>query len=484
MDIDVGPDALRDQVGHSFRSLAAIAGWSTAPAGNAIDVGGHRLQFVNCDPLLPTPFRIGATSAAALGAVGVAAAKLWDRRGGRGQELCVDQLAAAASCRGTRYLLLDGKPPDGDPWSKLTGFYRTRESQWVYLQCNYPHHALAAADALGVVEPTRQAFIEASAVWDAASLEQAVIEGGGCAGLVRSSSEWHRHPQAQTVAALPVVEITKIGDSPAEALPRAGSRPLSGVRVLDLTRVLAGPTCGRTLAEHGADVLRISAPHHPNSGLVEIETALGKLSAFLDLNEASQFDRLSTLLRDADIISQSSRPGSIARKGLSPQRAAEIRPGIIYLSLSAFSHAGPWRNRRGFDSVVQAVSGMAFMTGAGIEPMLTAFSAIDYIAGYLLAFGAMVALERRAETGGSYLVRTSLAQAGHWILAAGLVSPKLWAGLDADLSEAVVARLTEERHTVMGTLRHLRPVISMSETPPGWERPPTPLGAHPPAWPV
>src|ERR1700719_3350967 len=161
-----------------------------------------------------------------------------------------------------------------------------------------------------------------------------------------------------------LMEIMRIGDSAPEPLP-AGDRPLSGIRVLDLTRVLAGPTCARTLAEHGADVLRITAAHLPSLGYQELDTGHGKLSAELDLRDPGNVDILRGLVRKADVFSQGYRPGALANRGLSPEELAAIRPGLVYVSLCAFSHAGPWASRRGFDTVVQTVSGMTIRQGAG-----------------------------------------------------------------------------------------------------------------------
>src|SRR5215467_11316603 len=200
-----------------------------------------------------------------------------------------------------------------------------------------------------------------------------------------------------------------------------GDRPLSGMRVLDLTRVLAGPTCARTLAEHGAEVMKITAAHLPNLGYQEWDTGHGKLSAELDLREASQVDILRELVRKADVFSQGYRPGTLAARGLSPEELAAIRPGLVYVSLSAFGHVGPWASRRGFDTVVQTVSGITIrqaesFPGKTAEPQFYPVSAIDYCTGYLMAFGAMVALARRTQEGGSWLVRISLAQVGKWIV--------------------------------------------------------------------
>src|SRR5262249_35752315 len=185
-------------------------------------------------------------------------------------------------------------------------------------------------------------------------------------GMARTQAEWARHPQGAAVAALPLMEIMRIGDSAPEPLP-AGDRPLSGIRVLDLTRVLAGPTCARTLAEHGADVLRIRGAHLPSLGYQELDTGHGKLSAELDLRARGDADILRGLVRKADVFSQGYRPGTLANRGLSPEELAAIRRGLVYVSLCAFSHAGPWASRRGFDTVVQTVSGMTIRQ-AGVRP--------------------------------------------------------------------------------------------------------------------
>ena len=222
-----------------------------------------------------------------------------------------------------------------------------------------------------------------------------------------------------------MLEIIRIGDSDPEPL-LAGERPLSGIRVLDLTRVLAGPTCARTLAEHGADVLKITAAHLPNLGYQEWDTGHGKLSAQLDLRVPSDVETLRALVRQADVFSQGYRPGSLANARLSPEELAALRPGLVYVSLSAFGHTGPWASRRGFDTVVQTVSGMTIrqaeaLPGKTPGPQFYPVSAIDYCTGYLMAFGAMVALTRRAREGGSWLVRISLAQVGKWIADRGEV---------------------------------------------------------------
>lgn len=429
------------------------------------------------DPVLRTPYRVGSAGAAALAALGLAAAHLWELRGGRKQSVGVDVRAAAASLRSARYLRIDGREPQ--VWDPLSGFYPVRDG-WISIHCNFANHREAALRVLAA-GPGRAEAEASSAPWQGEALEDAIHAAGGCAGFVRSAEQWQLHAQAKAVADEPLLEITRIGEAPAEKLPKA-ERPLAGVRVLDLTRVLAGPTCARSLAEHGAEVLKISAEHLPDSGEIELDTGIGKLSARLDLRRKEDLARLLALAREASVFSQSYRPGALATRGLSPQALAELRPGIVCVSLTAWGEVGPWRARRGFDSIVQSVSGMAHASAEAGKPKLMPVSAIDYVSGYLMAFGAMVALARRAETGGSWLVRVSLARVGRWIVDHGTLPEAAWRAAPEDLPPAELAPLLAEVDSPAGRIRHLRPVLRLSETPPYWARPPVPLGYHPARW--
>ena len=440
---------------------------------------GATPEFRGADPAVRTRYRVGTAGAAALGALGLAAAYLWQQRGGRAQRVAVDLRAAAASLRSARYLRIDGQP--APVWDPLSGFYPVRDG-WISIHCNFANHRAAALGVLGTGED-RAAAEAASRGWDGVTLEDAIHAAGGCAGFARSEADWTRHPHAQAVAEQPLLAIERIGDAPPEPLP-AAARPLGGVRVLDLTRVLAGPTCARSLAEHGADVLKISAAHLPDSGLVELDTGIGKRSARLDLRAPAELERLRALAREADVFSQSYRPGALAARGFSPQALAELRPGIVCVSLGAWGGTGPWRERRGFDSIVQTVSGMALASGEGGKPQLLPVSAIDYVSGYLMAFGAMVALARRAEVGGSWLVRVALARVGKWIVDRGVLPDAEWRGVAEDLPPEELAPLLGEMDAPDGRVRFLRPVLQLSETPPYWSRPPVPLGHDPAEWPA
>ena len=466
---------MSDQI---LNTLLSIPG-ADAERAAAIEFSG------GIDPILPTPFRIGETAAASLGAVGLAVSDLWELRTGRRQDIAVDARQATASLRSSRYMTLNDAPAAGERPSVM-GVYPSRNGRWNYLHCNFPNHREAALGVLGVAED-REAVRRAVAQWDALELEEAIIAAKGAGGMVRSMAEWAQHPQSAAVASLPLLEIDKIGDSPPQPLPD-GPRPLSGIRVLDLTRVLAGPTCARTLAEHGADVLKITASHLPSSGSQELDTGHGKLSAYLDLREPADVDTLKGLVSEADVFSQGYRPGTLASRGLAPEDLARLRPGIVYVSLSAFGRVGPWAERRGFDTVVQTVSGITHRQGGmfpGAEPgpQFYPVSAIDYLTGYLMAYGALMALGRRAREGGSWLVRISLAQTGKWLVDRGQVPENDLSDLPADFTPEEIARWRTSSEVTAGQLQHLGPTLQLSETQPYWARPTVPLGYHDPVWP-
>ncbi len=466
-------------INEALSTILPIAGWS-ADRARVVEITG------GADPILPTSFRIGETSAAALAAVGLAVSDLWTLRTGRGQQVAVDARQATASLRSGHYMKLDGATVPTDR-NSVMGVYPARNGRWSYLHCNFPNHREAALKVLGVAED-RDLVRKAVAQWDALELEEAIIAAKGAGGMVRTMDEWGRHPQAAAIASLPLMEIVTIGDSPPEPLP-AGDRPLSGVRVLDLTRVLAGPTCARTLAEHGADVLKITGAHLPNIGYQEYDTGHGKLSAQLDLRQGRDLETLRGLIRETDVFSQGYRPGTLGDRGLSPEALAALRPGIVYVSLCAFGHVGPWASRRGFDTVVQTVSGITarqgeLFPGTSPGPQFYPVSAIDYLTGYLMAFGAMVALARRAREGGSWLVRISLAQTGRWLVGRGEVPAQDLREVPKDFTAAEIDRWSTTSETPMGRLHHLAPVLRLSETPPRWARPSVPLGYHEPVWPA
>lgn len=438
-----------------------------------------RVRIIGADPVVRTVLRVGEAGAAAIAASGMAAAWLWFQKRGELQQVTVEVAAAVAAMQSYKFLEIDGKPP-GPVMDELTGFYPVKDARWIYLHCNFPNLAARNVQALGA-EPTSSSVRAAAAGWNGADLEETILGAGGCAAFVRTEEEWRASPQGMAALAEPLLEITKIADSPPMPLAQ-GERPLSGVRVLDLTRVLAGPTCAKNLAEHGADVLRISRLGLPDSGVLDLDTSLGKLSAWLDLRDVAQMQVMRELVKGCDVFSQAYRPGSLARRGLSPEELAQLRPGIVCVTLNAWGHRGPWSERRGYDTVVQAANGMAW-TGAAEPPALLPVAVQDYVAGYLMAYGAMVALSRRASEGGSWLVRVSLAACGEWLRRQGRLTPLDCAHCPVQVPRTVVQPWLAQSSSAAGLLTHLGSVTQMALTPTRWDRGAMVTGASAPAWP-
>ncbi|HYK63709.1 MAG TPA: CoA transferase, partial [Patescibacteria group bacterium] len=286
------------------------------------------------------------------------------------------------------------------------------------------------------------------------------------------------------LARVPVVEILRLGDAHREPLPgpragEAGARPLSGVRVLDLTRVLAGPTCARTLAEHGAEVLHVRGPKLPSIEPFVIDTNPGKRSCHLDLDWNDDAERLRELVGDAHVFSQGYRPGALARRGFAPEELARIRPGIVVVSIDCYGHQGPFADRPGWEQLAQTVTGMAHEHAGELSPALVPAAVNDYTTGYLGALGAMRALTRRATEGGSWHVRVSLARTAMWIMSMPRTDPNAKPG---GFDVASIAPWMIEMNSAWGKLTRLGPIARMSETPPRWDLPPAPLGSDPPVW--
>jgi crotonobetainyl-CoA:carnitine CoA-transferase CaiB-like acyl-CoA transferase len=450
--------------------------WRTAGQD---DAALGEIEFTGAEPVLPSSFAVGTAAQATIGAATLAAGELWKLRSSGRQRVSVNMRAAAIEFRSERYLRVNGKVPD-EYHDNIAGLYQCGDGRWVRLHTNLPHHCSGLL-ALLRCDHDPKAVQRTLEGWKAEKLEDAAAEAGLVVTACRSFAEWDGHPQGAAIAELPLFTIEQIGDAPAKPLP-AAERPLSGIKVLDLTRIIAGPVCGRTLAAHGADVLLITAAHLPSMLPLVIDTGRGKLSASLDLRAASARGTLAGLVRDADIFVQGYRPGAIAAHGFSPHEVAKLRPGIVYVSLCAYGHEGPWAKRRGFDSLVQTASGLndaeAQAFGSS-EPKALPAQELDHATGYLLAFAAMSALARRAQQGGSWHVRCSLAQTGYWLRQLGRID-----GMKCpDPRSADVRDLLEETPSGFGQLTAVRHAATMSETLPRWTRPSVPLGTHPPKWP-
>ena len=362
------------------------------------------------------------------------------------------------------------------------GIFPTRDGRQLYLLSGFAHIVERTLEAIGCDDVTRLA--EHVAERDSAELEAALVEAQLTGVVMRDTEQWAAHPQGRLLAASPAVRIERIGDAPARPLPE-GAQPLSGLRVLDSTRVLAGPTISRTLAGLGADVLHVGSPHLPDMQSAQADTGHGKRRAFVDLETPEGVDAIWTLIEGADVFSQSYRAESLARRGLGLGAVAARRPGIIYVSENAYGQAGPWREKRGFDGNVQAASGIASLhqQPGQFAPAGPAMAMNDYCTGYWGAYGVLQALKRRATEGGSWHVTVSLGQTAAWFLRMG-TPHEIGAdhpARDPQIGYRLAAQFSEDVESDYGTLTRLKFPITFSHTQPAWSRTVKP-GAHAPEW--
>lgn len=465
----------------AFEEVMAVRG-KGAPEPGEVTITG-------ADPVFSTRFKIGETCAAVLAGVGVAVGDLWQLKTGRRQKAAIDVRHAGAGLRSSTYMQRPGANgayelvvnKKHEAMIGITQPWPTKDGRWVLPHFGLPNLQERMLKLLAC-EPTPESVAKAVAKWDALDLEAAIDEARVCGGMVRSNAEWLATPHGKVLAAKPIVEVMKIGDSDPEPLP-AGDRPLSGIKALDLTRILAGPIAARTLAEHGAEVLMVTVEHLPQIAEHVLDTSHGKRSCFLDLSQSDNAATLKRLVKGADVFSQGYRPGMLQKHGFGPEDLAAHRPGIIYVSISCYGADGPFSHRAGWEQVAQTMTGICHegRTAARPDgPALLPAAACDYTTGYLAAYGVLLALAKRAREGGSYHVRVSLCQSGMFIYRQGKVA---FPGFGLDLSSAELDALRIETQPKSGPLRHLGPLLKLSETPPHWTRPTPVLGGDRPEWP-
>ena len=442
------------------------------PPADEVSISGR-------DPIWAARYPISEAAAVVLAAIGVAVNDLWELRAGRRQQVHLDVRRVAASLRGSHYILLNGELVTRPDFPELaySDLYRCRDGRWIQLHGGLPHLGHGTSKVIGS-EHNHASIAAAVARWDSQPLEDALAEAGMCGVIARSGEEWRATEQGRALLPLPPVEVIKIGDSEPEPF-RPGPRPLSGVKALDLTRILAGPVSGRTLAEQGAEVLHITAEKLPTTLVNVLTTNPGKLSAYLDLDRADDADRLLELVAEADIFTQGFRTGIMERRGFGLEELVRRRPGLIYVSVNCYGPVGPWVGRPGWEQLGQTATGLVVGQGGADHPELMPAQACDYNTGYFAALGALIALGRRAREGGSYHVRASLCQTGMFLERLG---PR------CDPAEAVGlgdrTDLYAHSDTPLGRLSQFAPALELNETPPHWACPAVPLGTHPAEWPA
>ena len=461
-----------------FRSLADTL---------SLDLSGSDgdLHIVGNDPVISSKYRIGAAAAAAVSAQASGIRKIWKMRTGRDQDIRVDLCRAVMpGLRTCFHVDQNGHRLELFPRTSFASkdFYRTKDDRQMFILRTqlYPENILRTLDVLGCTyDPV--SISAAMARWNAVELEDAFADHKVVGVVARSRDEWLSHPQGAWLAQRPVIEIEKIGESNPVGFSEVADRPLSGVRVLDLAHVIAGPVTSRVLAEQGADVLRVSSPHHMDNHLVGIDTSMGKRCANIDLDHDSDVEKVLELADGADVVVQSWRHGALAKKGLSPEALASRKPGIIYVSITAYGSGGPWATRGGYDPVGQVASGLATAEGSADHPRLSPLVTLnDYLTPYLSAAGVLAALARRAQEGGSYHVKTSLTRTSMWIQEQGALSQELWPQEEIPFVER--ANDFHDVDSVYGKLRVAKPLAEFSQTPAFWELPPQPFGASSPTW--
>ncbi|MFM7522517.1 MAG: CoA transferase [Planctomycetota bacterium] len=313
---------------------------------------------------------------------------------------------------------------------------------------------------------------EAIARWDSRELEDAAADRGMIGSICRTPEEWLAHEQGALLARTPMIEIVKIGDSDPELPPASASgRPLAGFRVASFTHVIAGQVVGRTLAEQGAEILHLTRPEFEYD-VCWIDTTPGFRSAWMDLTRKDHASKGRDILRGADVLVENYRGRKLANLGFSPEDVAAVRPGIIYASIRAFGWEGPWAQRGGFDMDANCCTGYTVLEGTRDKPELPPTKILnDYVAGYLTACGVLAALKMRAEHGGSYHVRASLARYSMWYSQLGLLEREEVARGLADPTHGIIPPTGVVLDTAFGDVSRLEPGIEFSRTPGRWEIP-------------
>ena len=465
-------------------------GAASAPDDDGADDGADddvakRLRVTGPELVLPSVYDVTGLATAAVAAAALAMAEVWTARGhGSDSVVEVDRRQACAAFRSEALLAPSGwtLPPIWDP---IAGDYRA-EDGWIRLHTNYAHHRDAALRALGLAPdptPTRDLVADAVRRWKRADVEAAVVAAGGAAAAMYAIHEWAEHPHGRVAVREPVVRVER-GNSPVRPPPMAdGGLPLSGIRVLDLTRVIAGPVCTRTLAAWGADVLRIDPPSFPDVPAALPDTTVGKRCAVLDLGSADGKRLFADLVRKAHVVVHGLRPGALAALGLGDGDLRALNPALIITSVDAYGWLGPWAGRRGFDSLVQMSCGIAAAGGdesGSDRPVPLPAQALDHSAGYLMAAAVGRGLARLLRDGAPSTVRTSLVGVANVLMGlptpGGLEhAPPLWG--DADLVPRDTDWGPARGVPCPGLIR-----VGDRTVRPGWTRPAGPLGRHPAQW--
>ena len=446
--------------------VASLGGWTFE----------SDVVITGADPALATPWPVGEVAAVALVQVGDAAARLARRAGGDPGPVRADVGDAAAATIGFALMRVDGasmaRTNAENPW---VGRYRCADGRWIHLHGGFPALADRLASLLGLPIEADESMIAAAVTgWESAALEDAVAERNGCSAIIRTEDEWRRHPQGELVHSWPTIEQRDAEVDARGTWTPSPTRPLEGLRVLDMTRVLAGPTCGRTLAAFGADVLHVRGPNVPVVPAFVVDTGHGKRQAHVEFTDADDLAALRRVALDADVVVQGYRPGVVGRYGLDEVSLRADGFDGVFGSVSAFGHEGPWSDRAGWEQLAQSTSGLCLDPLGDDKPAMLPCAFTDYTTGFVMAAGIMDALDASLADGVARRVDASLCQTAAWLLRVGRLG-------EVGNPTGFVPTLRRS-DTGFGIVEHLGPCIEVDGLDVGWRLPTTPLGDGTLSW--
>lgn len=437
----------------------------------------------------PSSFKVDHLAQSTIAISALAAALFWSiRHKSSVLQVTVPAEHASVEFISERLYALNGKSP-ASSWGTLGGLHRTADG-YVRIHDNFPNHRENALKILGLGnEASRDDVASKVLGWRSVDLEIEAINNGAIIAALRSFDEWDALPQAKAVADLPILlsRIEKLKPYlPPVPASMADNKCLRGIRVVEMSRVIAAPVAGKTLAAHGADVIWITSPTLPDLPALDIDLSRGKRTVQLDIKKPDDKAKLIELLRTADVFIQSYRPGSLATQGLSAEELIVANPNLIIANLNAYGPDGPWAQNRGFDSIVQTCSGIniadAERFGANEAARVLPCQAFDHSAGYLLATGIIAALYKRATEGGAYEVNVSLVGVMKYLRSLGQHDGKTGFDIKNPKGLMDVEEYLETRQTAFGELRAVRHAAGITGVKVGWEVMPKPLGSDNPVW--
>lgn len=461
-------------------------------------------------PAVPSSYKIGILAQSSIGLSALAASLLYSTRYNDTSQTSPERASATPTLpiipgvqvplehaiiefKSERLDTIDGTSPPS-VWGSIGGLHRFSAGGHVRIHDVFPNHALGTLKLLGLQpNATRGQVSDKVAEWNCVDLETAATEHGKLAiYALRSYSEWDSLPQAAAINDQPIIMKQLAAGQRKSMPPTQGTRCLSGLRVLEMSRVIAAPVAGKALAAHGADVLWVTSPSLPDQPSLDRDFGRGKRTIQLDINISEDKARLMELLRTCDVFIQGFRPGSLVNHGLSPEEIVRINPTIIIANLSAFDPDGPWSSRRGFDSLIQTCSGMnvseAEHAGKGETARAMPCQALDHASGYLLATGVMAALYHRATQGGAWMLDASLAGVMKYLRSLGQYpGATAFDTRDSSLQgsdgyNAVPDEYFETRTTEFGIMRSVHHSATIDGVEVGWEVMPKPLGSDEAVW--